>query len=412
MRRRFRFYPLYLTRFVGSLGFITLLTLLPTYIETLGATGVVAGLFVTALGVGRTIAIVPVGWAADRYDKRLVLLLSLTSSAVAYSLFTLVDTSVGFILARTLQGLSVVGTGMVSLALVGDIATKGERANQIGKYNSWRMAAGITGTLGAGALYDLYGFDPIFAVLVVLFVLAIVTVWLFVEADETRIEGFAFFDLALNDRILTITSFRAQYAVAVTLTRNWVPIFVGLSVARGGLALSATAVGTVIAAEKFTNMLGQPLTGRLSDTYGRGLFVAVGGASYGLVGLTIPFAPAIGRRLGLSLTVPVLGTVPAVFFVMLGLNGLLGLADSFREPASMALFADEGKGNGIASSFGIRGLVWRPGALLAPLLGGYLMDGVGMEWVFFVGGAAALTGAATFVGVVSRRYGTRELLRW
>lgn len=412
MADRARFYPLYLTRFVGSLGFIVLLTLLPEYIEQLDATGLVVGLFVTALGIGRGLAVIPLGWAADRYDKRAILLGSLGLSAVAYALFPVVESATGFILARGLQGLGVVGTGMISLALVGELATDDERANQIGKYNSWRMAAGITGTLGAGALYDFYGFDPIFAALVALFVLAILTIWLLVEADETRIEGFAFFDLALNDRILTITSFRAQYAVSVTLIRNWVPIFVGLSVARGGLALSATAVGAVIAAEKFTNMLGQPLTGRLSDTYGRGLFVAVGGASYGVVGLLIPFAPAISQHLDLSPTVPFLGTVPAVFFVLLGLNGLLGAADSFREPASMALFADEGKGSGIASSFGIRGLVWRPGALLAPLLGGYLMDGIGMEWVFFVGGAAALTGAATFVGIVTVEYGTQELFRW
>lgn len=35
-----------------------------------------------------------------------------------------------------LQGLSIVGTGMVDLALVGDISAANERANQIGKYNS------------------------------------------------------------------------------------------------------------------------------------------------------------------------------------------------------------------------------------------------------------------------------------
>jgi MFS family permease len=412
MRKQFQFYSLYLTRFVASLGFITLLTLLPTYIETLGATGVVAGLFVTALGIGRTLAILPVGWAADRYDKRTVLLISLVSSAIAYALFTIVETSFGFILARTLQGLSVVGTGMVSLALVGDLATQNERAKQIGKYNAWRMAAGVLGTLGAGALYDFYGFNPIFVTLVVLFILATLGIWLLVEADDTRIHDFAFFDLALNERILTITSFRAQYAVSVTLARNWVPIFVGISVARGGLALSATAVGAVIAAEKFTNMLGQPITGRLSDYYGRGLFVALGGLGYGLVALSIPFAPAMGQYLGISATVPILGTVPAVFFVMVGLNGLLGLADSFREPASMALFADEGKDSGITSSFGIRALVWRPGALLAPLFGGYLMDAVGMEWVFYVSAAAALTGVVTFFGIVTVRYGIRELVRW
>ncbi|WP_225335523.1 MFS transporter [Halomicrobium urmianum] len=412
MADRFQFYPLYLTRFVASLGYITLLTLLPTYIEALGATGVVAGLFVTALGVGRTVAILPLGWAADRYDKRAILLFSLLLSGVSYGLFTLVDSSLGFIVARTLQGLGMVGTGMVSLALVGDLAAADDRANQIGKYNSWRMAAGVIGTLGAGVLYDYYGFDPIFAVLVVLFALALVGVWWLVDSDDTTVTSFAFFDLALNDRILTVTSFRAQYAVSVTLVRNWMPIFVGVAVARGGLALSATAVGVVVATEKFTNMLGQPFAGRLSDRYGRGLFMAVGGGAYGLVALAIPLAPAAGEALGLAATLPVLGTMPAAFFVAVALNGLLGLADSLREPASMALFADEGKGSGITSSFGIRGLVWRPGALIAPLVGGYLMDTAGMNWVFVLAGVTALTGVATFLGIVSKRYGPRELARW
>jgi MFS family permease len=409
---RFQFYSLYLTRFVGSLGFITLLTLLPNYIEQLGATGVVVGLFVTALGIGRTVAIVPLGWAADRYDKRLLLLLSMALSAVSYGLFTFVDSSTGFILARVLQGLSMVGTGTVSLALVGELAGADERANQIGKYNSWRMAAGILGTIGAGVLYDAFGFDPIFAVIVVLFFIALLGVWALIKADDSSIEGFAFFDLAFNERILTVTSFRAQYAVSVTLVRNWVPILVGVSVARGGLALSATAVGAVVATEKFTNMLGQPFMGRFSDEYGRGLFIAAGGGLYGIVALLIPLAPAAGGRLGLSVTLPLLGTVPGVFFVVLLLNGLLGFADSAREPASMALFADEGKGSGITSSIGIRGLVWRPGALLAPLLGGYLMDAAGMEWVFIVAGGTALTGSLTFVGIISTRFGRGALAHW
>jgi MFS family permease len=412
MSRRLQFYPLYLTRFVGSLGYITLLTLLPTYIDYLGATGVMVGLFVTALSVGRSLAIVPLGWAGDRFSKRTILLLSLGLSIFAYASFTVVETPIGFIAARTLQGLSIVGTGMLSLALVGDIAAADERASQIGKYNSWRMAAGVLGTLGAGAAYGVVGFEPIFGTLVVLFAVTTVSVWLLVEGDDSRVAGFSFFDLALNERILTITSFRAQYAVSVTLIRNWVPIFVGLSVARGGLALSTAAVGVAVAAEKFTNMLCQPIAGRLSDSYGRGLFVGLGGGAYGLIALSIPLAPAVGQQLGFTVAIPVLGVVPAVFFVVVGLNGLLGVADAIREPASMALFADEGKDNGITSSFGVRGLVWRPGALLAPLLGGYLMDTVGMAWVFVVGGVTALTGVLTFSAIVTARYGLRELRRW
>lgn len=75
------------------------------------------------------------------------------------------------------------------------------------------------------------------------------------------------------------------------------------------------------------------------------------------------------------------------------------------------MFADEGKDRGITSSFGVRGLVWRPGALLAPVIAGYLMDTVGIAWVFVLGGAA-LTGVVTVVGIVSARYGLRELTRW
>jgi hypothetical protein len=78
----------------------------------------------------------------------------------------------------------------------------------------------------------------------------------------------------------------------------------------------------------------------------------------------------------------------------------------------MALFADEGKDSGITSSFGVRGLVWRPGAMLAPLAGGVLMDTAGMAWVFALAGGTALTGVATFVGIVSRRHGLAALTRW
>lgn len=408
-----RFGSLYLSRFANSFGYITVLTLLPTYIDLLDPSGLEIGLFVTALGLARVIGIVPLAWAGDRYDKRSLLIASLVVSIAAYLLFPFVESSLGFIAARSLQGLGLLGVGLLGLSLVGDLAPGGKRANHIGKYNAARMAAGIGGTLGAGVLYDAYGFGPVFVLVAGLLAIATLGIILFIGPDETTVEGFAFADLAFNRRILTLVSFRAQYAVAVTLVRNWIPIFVGVSVARGGLGLSASVVGIVIAAEKFTNMVFQPFTGRLSDRYGRALFVFVGGGVYGLIALSIPFAGEIGARLGVTpFAVPLLGTLPVALLIVVGLNGLLGIADSSREPASMALFADEGKGKGIASSFGIRSLVWRPGALAAPMVGGWLMTTVGMEWVFFLGGAAAVSGAITFFGVLVYNHGNRALTSW
>jgi MFS family permease len=409
---RLQFTSLYVAKFAGSFGVITLLTLLPTYIDLFDPSGVVIGLFTTAFTLAQTVAIVPLGWAGDRYDKRTILLAALGGSIVAYAAFPFVGDSLGFIAARTLQGLCIVGAAMLTLALVGELAPADARANRIGRLNSWRMAAGIAGTLGAGVLYERFGFDVIFGLIGALLTVAFVGVWLFVDSDDTSVSGFAFSDLAFNRRILTLTSFRSQYAVAVTLVRTWVPIYAGVSASKGGLAVGATVVGVVIAAEKFTNMLCQPYTGRLSDRTGRAKFVFLGGGMYGLVALAVPFSPAIGAALPFPAQVPVLGALPAAIFPLILLNALLGVADSIREPASMALFADEGVGSGIASSLGIRNLVWRPGNVLAPMLGGYLMTGVGMEWVFYVGGAFAVTGVLTFFGVLSYNHGNRALAEW
>jgi len=343
-------------------------------------------------------------------------------SVVSYVAFALVSTPAAgswqFIAVRGLQGIAVTGSGLMSLALVGELSPPDGRANHIGKANAWRLAAGILGGLAAGGLYEwgerlgLGGFDVVYTLLVALLVPAMVGVWYLLDEDETRVRGNPFAGLAFNRRLLTLTSFRAQYAVAVTLVRTWVPIFAGVTAAKGGLAYAPFAVGFVLAAEKVTNMLLQPFTGRLSDRVGRSLFVFVGGGLYGLVAIAVPFTPAIGGALDLPATFPVVGTLSAAFVPLLACNALLGVADSIREPASMALFADEGTDDGsVASSFGIRELVWRPGSVLAPMLGGALMS-MRMELVFFVGAAAACSGVLTFFGVLARNYGTESLTEW
>ena len=45
------------------------------------------------------------------------------------------------------------------------------------------------------------------------------------------------------------------------------------------------------------------------------------------------------------------------------------------------------------------------------MLGGVLM-GIGMQWVFAVGAIAAFSGVFTFLGILSRSYGTRALTEW
>jgi len=421
---RLQFWALYLTRFAEGFGFITLVTLLPTYINTLdpeaatvlGVTisaGFIIGMYTTGFTLAQAVAVVPLAWAGDRFDKRSVLLLVLGVGAGVYALFPVVDSSASFVAIRALQGLVVTGASLMSLSLVGQVADLGTRADKIGKANAASFAASIVGSLSAGAIYDAVGFGPVFTLITATMVLAWVVIWGVLDADPTRIEGFPFTDLAVNTKILTMTSFRAQYAFAVTMVRTWVPIYAGTSLAAGGLAVGATAVAVTVTAEKATNMVGQLFTGRLSDGYGRSVFVFAGGGGYGLVAVTVPFAPAIGSALGADLAVPILGDLPAAYLPLVALSGLLGVVDSFREPASMALFADEGTDEGgVASSFGIRELVWRPGSVAGPLIAGWLMVEVSMAAVFYVGGAFAISGAVTFLAILARNYGRDALRTW
>jgi len=419
-----QFYVLYLTRFAEGFGFITLLTLLPTYINTLdpqattvlGVTisaGFIIGTYTTGFTLAQAVAVVPLAWAGDRFDKRTVLLAVLGVGAGVYALFPLVDSSASFVLIRALQGVAVTGAGLMSLSLVGQLATAGTRAHRIGRANAASFLASIVGSLSAGWLFDAVGFGPIFAVIVALMTVAWLGLLGLLDPDPTRIAGFPFSDLAVNRKILTMTSFRFQYAFAVTMVRTWVPIYAGTAVAGGGLGVAATAVAVTVTAEKATNMVGQLFTGRLSDAYGRSVFVFAGGGAYGLVAVAIPLAPGIGEALGAGATVPVLGELPAAYLPLVALSGLLGVADSFREPASMALFADEGTDDGgVAASFGIRELVWRPGSVFGPLIAGWLMVEVSMASVFYVGGAFALTGIGLFGAILVATHGRRALTAW
>lgn len=419
-----QFLTLYATRFAEGFGFITLITLLPYYINELDPTGTtvfgltvsagfVIGMYTSGFTLAQTATVIPLAWAGDRFDKRTVLLVVIGLGAGVYALFPIVDSSASFIAIRALQGIVVTGAGLMTLSLVGQVAAVGTRADKIGKANAASFAASILGSLSAGAIYDAVGFGPIFTVIVALMVVVWVGTYAVLDPDETRVEGFPFSDLAVNRRILTISSFRVQYAFAVTMVRTWIPIYAGTAMLSGGLGVAAFAVALTVTAEKATNMVGQLFTGRLSDGYGRAPFVFAGGGAYGQIALLIPLSPAIGTALGVPASLPLLGETPPAYLPLLALSGLLGVADSFREPASMALFADEGTSDGgVASSFGIRELIWRPGSVAGPLIAGWLMIEVSMASVFYVGGAFAITGVLAFLAILVSDHGRGALTTW
>jgi MFS family permease len=88
------------------------------------------------------------------------------------------------------------------------------------------------------------------------------------------------------------------------------------------------------------------------------------------------------------------------FFAMFGAFAILGLADSVRLPASMALFVSEAEEyDAVASSFSLRSISWKVGQVTGPVLIGAIKEFVSPEAAFFA--AAGFIGFATAVFAVT-----------
>ncbi len=369
------FFALYLSRFAVGLGATMLVTFIPIYTKLLEATPFWIGLFTTGYAISGFFTILPVGWISDRYSKKMMLIGAMVVSALSYGAFMLVSGVHSLTLARILQGVAITAGGMVSLALVGEIAGEGERAQSIGIYNAVRNFSSGIGSVAGGWLYTQFGFSVPYTLLIILSVASCALLLKYLPPDETRIVGFTFGEVLSSRRVQAMGAFRTFYAFGVTMMRTYIPIYAGVT-----LDFTPVQVGTVVAAEKIINMLCQPYTGKVSDRFGRFPLVLLGGSLYALGSFLAFFEHS--------------------FLTLLLVNGFLGLSDSLREPASMALFADEGQGSGITSAFSVRSVIWRPGMILAPMIGGAVMNFMGINYVFVAAMAFVVFGLLGLRGIL------------
>ena len=98
------------------------------------------------------------GWASDHTGRKPLIVAGMFLQGAAISIVGLADSYALWIGAVALLG---VGTALVYptlLAVIGDAVPPGERATSLGVYRFWPDSGAVAGSLGAGALADLFGF--------------------------------------------------------------------------------------------------------------------------------------------------------------------------------------------------------------------------------------------------------------
>ena len=397
------------TAFARSQAYSTVLIALALYAERFATTGTVEGTWGTAFAVVQLLIVLPLGRTVDTGNAKRWLLVGLLVNVGVFVGYMLVGTATDVVLVRLVQGVGASVLWITGSTVVGEIAPDEENGRWLGSYNQVGAFSSLAGDVVGGFLLYTQGFTFTYVVLTGITVVAFGTVYAFLRDDpggtadgnepsETGVDTLrGLFDLPM---VRALVLFRLAFSVGKMAVIIFLPIF-----ARKEFGTNAFAIGWILAGGKLTKSLLQGYVGNLTDRVGeRHYFVAAGALLYGLGTALIPLAlyaegavdPVTFRAFGDE---QVLG---GAFFALFGAYSVLGVADSLRLPASMALFVEEGERyDSVASSMSLRSISWKVGQVTGPVAVGAIKQFVSVTAAFLTAAGFIVFATGVFVYVAS-----------
>ena len=378
-----QFSALSLTCFSQGLGFSMIATFLGIYADLFHLTGFQIGVVTMAYSLTQFALLFPVAKSADRGKRKLLLLVGLLFGIPVYGAFWLADGFWSLTTARFLQALTYPMTALTALSFISLRSPAVNRGRNIGYYNMLKTAGRTIGAVVGGLLVGRYGFGASYSTLMVLYGLGFIAVYFLVPPEEHESEranpgnGLNLRDLLESDRFKIQISFETAFSFAKAIIVVFIPVY-----AYAVLGLSEAQLGIVVASRYLPMVLGQGITGKISDKIGRGPLIICGGLISILALLVLPSQ--------------------TTFESLIMIAFLVGIADTIRVPASWAVFADEGVEKGAATSLSLRMLAWRPGMIAGPILGGLVQDYFGIQWTFYLAALAVAVSLVAYTGLSTR----------
>jgi multidrug resistance protein len=177
------------TAFVDMIGAVMILPLIPFYAETLGASGFVIGVLISAFSIAQLVSAPLWGELSDRHGRRPVLLAGLAISALSYVVFAFAQSLWLLFLSRAVQGLGG-GTVGVIQAYVADTSEPDERAKGLGWLSAATSLGAIVGPALGSVLAAIWGRTAPGLGAALLCVLNLAFAWRFLtESREMRTTG-------------------------------------------------------------------------------------------------------------------------------------------------------------------------------------------------------------------------------
>ena len=331
--------------------------LLPRYARDLDLNPMKVGILFGSYAVALLLATFPVALLTDRYGRRAPMLWGLAGLAVTTLVFAVSKQYWLLVLARSLQGIAGAATWLPGMALLADHFPSEGRGRAMGTAFAAANMGVLLGPPLSGLLDQHLGPSAPFLLGAGLVALdAAGRVFLLPEVEPVRGPRLPFRQLLANPIIRLFAGAMALGSALWGLLESTLPLDLDHR-----FTLSPALIGLCFAAMALAHTFTSPLMGQLSDRIGR---VKV-------------------LRMGLVLCLlllPLPALLPRPWLVVLAMMGLGSTASFIMSPCSPAV-ADQVERLGsqsFASAFSILNLAYSVGLMVGPLVGGALVQGLGL----------------------------------
>ena len=355
---------------------------LPKYLEALGASTPIIGLFGTAEDFFDAIYQYPGGWLADRLGRRRAFLIFLAIASAGYVVYYFAFSwplvFVGLALAMAWQSMA----SPAIFAVIGDSLPPERRAMGFTLQSILKRVPIVIAPIIGGAVITSLGIvKGIRAGLLVTLALAAFTLLLVLKvnitikaSEPTNIRGvWRSFHAALKRLLISDVIIRMCEGMSGVLMILYVTNVLGFSIAR---------YGTLIAIQMVTSILVQIPAGKIADRIGRKPFVIATFLSFSL----FPLAVMMARGFGFLI----------VAFIIGGLREI-------GEPSRKAMIVDFAREDLRARSVGLYYLVRSLSITPAAAIGGLLWK-ISPQVPFVTAGVIGLIGTVVFMLTVEERF--------
>ncbi|MFY9620690.1 MAG: MFS transporter [Pyrinomonadaceae bacterium] len=354
----------------------------PKYLEVLGATTPVIGLFGSATDFLDGIYQYPGGWIADHLGRRRAFLIFITLASCGYVVY-LLSPSRPFLfiaLALTMAWQSMASPAI--FAVIGDSLPRERRAMGFTMQSILKRLPVVIAPMIGGALIASLGvFNGVHVGLLITLILAGVTLLLVTRVNiavgttvTTNIRGvWRSFHSTLKSLLISDLIIRTGEGMTGVLTILYLTNVKNLSVAW---------YGTLIAIQMTTSILVYLPAGKIADRIGRKPFVVATFLSFALFPIAVVFSSN---------------------FTLLVLAFVIGGLREIGEPSRKAMIVDFAPHNMRGRSVGLYYLIRSLSITPAAAIGGLLWN-LSPQVPFMIAGGIGLVGTLVFAATVEERY--------